>query len=95
MTIEAIPSQAWHWASFWFILLVRHRVGKQQLQQHQTMKEPTSITTKMTIILVDPPKLNAIILSLSVSEAEVRILSLTWGVGCPLHILMSVVLLLH
>ena len=49
----------------------------------------------MTIILVDPLKLNAIILSLSVSEAEVRILSLTWGVGCPLHMLMSVVLLLH
>ena len=39
--------------------------------------------------------MNATILSLSVSEAEGRILSFTWGVVCPLHISMSLVLLLH
>ena len=33
------------------------------------------------MILVDPPKLNTMMDSLSVSEAEERILSLIWGVG--------------
>ena len=67
----------------------------QQLQQRYIKKDPTSITNRKTIILVEPPKLNATILSLSVLEAEVRILSFTWGVVCPLYIFMFVVLLLH
>ena len=58
-------------------------------------KDTTSAITKIRITPVEPPKLKATILSLSVSEAEVRILSFTWGVDCPLHILVLPVALPH
>ena len=58
-------------------------------------KDNTSAITIIRITLVEPPKLKATILSLSVSEAEVRILSFTWGVDCPLHIPALFVALPH
>ena len=87
--MDAMANQAFCCASLWLSLLVQHQDGKQQPQQQYMKKDTTSVTTKIMIILVDPPKLNATILSLSVSEAEVRILSFTWGVVCPLHISVS------
>ena len=86
--MEAIANQALFielfWSSLW-LDLVQHLAGKQQLQHLYMKKDTTSVTTKIRITPVDPPKLKATILSLSVSEAEVRILSFTWGVDCPLH----------
>ena len=89
--MDAMANHAFCCASLWLSLLVRHLDGKQQPQHRYMKKDTTSVTTKIMIILVD----NATILSLSVSEAEVRILSFTWGVDCPLHILVFAAVLLH
>ena len=45
-------------------------------------KDSTSAITKITKTPVEPPKLNATMASLSVSEADVRIVSSAWGAVC-------------
>ena len=63
-----------------------HRSGIQHLQNWYMKNVSTNAITKISMTPVEPPKLKATMASLSVSEAEVRMLSSTWGAFWVLHI---------
>ena len=62
------------------------RWGIQHLQNWYMKNVSTNANTNISMTPVEPPKLKATIASLSVSEAEVRMLSSTWGAFWALHI---------
>ena len=58
-------------------------------------KDITRAITRIRMTPVEPPKLKATMASLSVSEADVRMLSSTWGVSLLLHMLAVFLVLYH
>ena len=77
------------WLTDWSLdglCLCPQRWGIQHLQNWYRKNVSTSANTKISMTPVEPPKLKATIASLSVSEAEVRIESSTWGLCWDLHI---------
>ena len=64
------------------LCLCPQRWGIQHLQNWYRKKDSTSAITKITKTPVEPPKFNATMASLSVSEADVRIVSSAWGAVC-------------
>ena len=79
------------WLSLVGLCCLLQRPGIQHLQNWYRKKDSTSAITKITKTPVEPPKLKATMASLSVSEADVRIVSSTWGAVCvfPISVLLG------